>query len=157
MRGICSSLQQRDHSLVQTIIRYASFCQAGVHRRSPQQASRRPKRRRLLVNVPEPGLDELTLLTIVAVPLIVPFAPVFVAVAVMTVILAAIIRAHIVLEGAVSLGLELVEIVRIHAHRLVGRQQHSRRRKLCTSPGATTAVDSMENSATAAAVLVAIR
>jgi cobalamin biosynthesis protein CobD/CbiB len=111
----------------------------------------------LLVNVPEPGLDELNLLTIVAVPLIFPFAPVLVAVAVITVILAAIIRADIVLEGAVSLRLELVENVRIHAHHLVGRQPHSRRRTLCTSPGVTTAVDSMENSVTAAAVPVAIR
>jgi hypothetical protein len=110
-----------------------------------------------LANGPEPGLDELNLLTIVAVPLIVPFALALVAVAVLTVILAAIIRAHIVLEGAVSLGLELVEIVCIHAHHLVDRRPHSRRRTLCTSPGVTTAVDSMENSATAAAVPVAIR
>jgi hypothetical protein len=94
-----------------------------------------PQGKRLLANVPELGLDELNLLTIVAVPLIVPFAPVLVAVAVMTVILAAIIRAHIVLEGAVSLGLELVEIVRIHAHHLVGQQPYSRRRTLCISQG----------------------
>jgi hypothetical protein len=110
-----------------------------------------------LVNGPEPGLDELTLLTIVAVPLIVPFALAFMAVVALTGILAAIIPALLALEGAASLRIELVENVRIHAHHLVGRQQHSRRRTLCTSPGVTTAVDSMENSATEAAVPVAIR
>jgi hypothetical protein len=88
-----------------------------------------------LVNGPEPELDELNLLTVIAVPLIALFAPVLVAVAVLTVFLAAIIRAHLELEVAASLRLELAKNLRIHVPHLVGQQPYSRRRTLCISPG----------------------
>jgi hypothetical protein len=162
MRGICNSLQQRDHSPVQTIIRYASFYHARFLRTFPPQASTAgfapPEKAKVVsqwtgarARRAQSSDDRRSS----------AYRPIRVGKCGCCRLDGSLGGNHtstyIVFEGAVSLGLELVEIVCIHAHHLADRQPHSHRRTLCTSPGVTTAVDSMENSATAAADPVAIR